>query len=211
MNKMIKILLLVSITLLFSACAGKKYVKPDEKSLILGKTTYENVINLMGETDNIGSQVKNNTEIKQIFYVYAIGGSCIREEGSKEDLKHCEGIGNNIIPARAMFFYFDNNKLVGYDRTNTFKFNNTSFDSNQISKIVKYKTTKAQIMKILGNPSGKYIYPLSKESNSFVYKYNTTAKTPFSKFEINAKSLIIEFNKKGIVIDINYTNNKQLI
>ncbi len=183
------------IVILVSACAGRNFVKPNPETLSVGKTTYEEIISRFGKPYREGSVLKNDNQLKTLTYTYASGGS---------------SLFGGVTPARALGFYFLKDILVGHEFTSSYTDDNTYFEDSKIDQIKKGTTTRSQVIQIIGNDYGKYIYPLIKEKDekALVYLYSQTKGSSFN-LKFYQKLLIVSFDKTNIVTDINFTSSGQ--
>ncbi len=176
------------ITILFlSSCAGTNFVRPEPESLLLKKTTYQDIINQFGKPYQEGTKLKNENMVKTITYAYSSAGGTAAYEG--------------VTPARAMAFHFLDDLLVGFEFSSSYKEDNSDFDDSKISLIKKGETKRSQVVSLLGEPKGKYIFPLieSRQNDAMVYMYNQ-----FKSFKIYQKLLIVSLNN-DIVEDVEFT------
>ncbi len=186
MASYIKISVTSLIFLFVISCAGSNFVKPENESLSIKQTTKQDITDKFGKPYQKGTKLTNEKTVDFITYAYASVGSTPVYEG--------------ITPARAMTFYFLDDLLVGYDFTSTFKEDHSDFDDSKLNNIKKGETSLDGVIAALGEPKGKYIFPLIKdtESEAVVYKYEQ-----FKSYKIYNKSLIITTHH-GIVKDIEY-------
>ena len=179
-----------------SGCAGKNFVRPTQETFKLGKTTYSQVVQQLGKPEKEGTLHQNNKDLKSIMYIYA---ALIGEDALEE----------GVTPGRAMVYYFLDNILVGEQFVSSFKSDNSNFDDTKIASIVKGKTTRSQVVQLLGRPSGSYITPLVKTTTgeAFGYSYSTLKGGAFSGFKSFQKRLLISFNKYGRVSEIEFSSS----
>jgi hypothetical protein len=186
----------ISLCVLLLGCAGTRFVRVSDDILALGQTTYEEVTARLGLPYQEGVIIKNNQQIKTISYAYAstVG----------------EGDAKGVVAARSQGFYFFDNKLVGYTFTSSWKENSTDFDSGKVSQINKGESTRNDVVLLLGNPGGKYIYPLIpvKDEEALNYLYVQTKDTGL-KLKLYQKQLVVTFNKQGIVTNVEFTEAGQ--
>lgn len=178
-----------AISALFG-CAGTDFVRPDSQDLKNGQTTYAQVVARMGEPRREGSVIKNDQTLKTASYGYASFGGKPRREG--------------VTPARSIGFYFYNDTLVGHEFISSWDEDHTDFDDGKIKNIIKGKTTRAEVVRLLGKPSGYYIFPLIKASTAeaAVYAYvEVRGFTPYTKL------LVVTFDAAGIVTDVEFTSS----
>ncbi|MBT9523120.1 MAG: hypothetical protein IV101_19765 [Dechloromonas sp.] len=185
----------VIIVSLLAGCAGKDFVRPSSETFKLGQTSYTQVVQQMGEPRKIGDVLKNERNVKTATYVYAATGGEPLEEG--------------VIPARALSYYFNNDLLVGQEFLSSFKSDNSNFDESKISAISKGKTTREEVIQLLGKPTATFVYPMIKQTSgeALGYTYNTTRGGAFSGFKFFTKALRIAFDEKGVVADIDYSSS----
>ncbi len=195
MSKPLKVLSLFAVLLALSGCAGKNFVRPEQGAFKLGVTNYAAVTQQLGQPVREGSLVKNEKNIKSITYAYASTGGEPLEEG--------------VIPARAMVYYFLNDTLIGQEFVSSFKSDNSNFDDTKIPMIVKGKTTRAEVIQILGRPSGTCIPPIVKATSgeALGYAYSTTRGGAFSGFKFFRKALLVSFDERDQVSDLEFSSS----
>jgi hypothetical protein len=176
-----------------AGCAGKDFVRPSADTFQLGRTSYSQVVQQMGEPRKVGDVLKNEKPVKSITYVYATTVGEPLEEG--------------VIPARALVFYFYNDTLVGQEFLSSFKSDNSNFDNTRIESIKKGQTTRAEVIQILGKPTASHIPPMVRATSgeAIGYTYQTTRRAAFSGFKFFNKILRISFDDKDTVSDVEYT------
>ena len=86
---------------LLAGCAGKDFVRPSSDTFKLGQATDTQVVQQMGESRNTGNVLMNEKNVKTATYVYASTGG--------------EPVEEDVIPARALSYYFYNDVLVGQE------------------------------------------------------------------------------------------------
>ena len=193
-------LFLLLIVLTVSACSTKKdFVRPNADTFNadtfkLGQTKYPQVILQMDEPQNTGEKIKNGETIKEIVYAHA-------------SLPMWE----TVFPGRALGFYFHNDTLVGQDFVSSFKSDNSNFDHTRISAIVKGKTTRTQVVQMLGKPTSFYIFPMvSKTSSGEAIGYNYVkgfwGGPSGHELKQSTKSLRVTFDSKDLVLDVDYSS-----
>jgi hypothetical protein len=168
-------------------CAGTDFVRPDAQELKVGQTTYAQVIAKMGQPRREGTVIKNERTIKTASYAYAAAGGQPLHQG--------------VTPARALGLYFEKDTLVGHEFISSWAEDNTDFDEGRIKDIVKGKTTRAQVVQLLGKPAGFYTHPMIKASpgEALVYAYvEVRGFTPYSKV------LVVTLDASGAVSDLEF-------
>lgn len=176
-------------------CAGKDFVRPDANTLKNGQTTYAQVTQMYGKPFAEGSVIKNDKTVKSVSYAYAsLGGKSVKE---------------GVVPARAMGLYFYNDTLVGYEFISSMAEDNTDFDESRTSQIVKGTTTQADLIQLIGKPSGYAIYPMIKATTGqgAVYTYMEVSGGPFTSRKTYRKGLVVTFSDQGIVTDLDFSSS----
>ena len=168
-------------------CAGTDFVRPDSEGLRNGQTTYAQALAKMGTPYREGSVIKNDKTIKTTSYAYASVGGKPRNEG--------------VTAARAIGLYFHDDRLVGHEFISSWAEDHTDFDETRIREIVKGKTTRAQVIQLLGKPGGYYIYPLIKDTKgeAAVYAYSEVR-----GFAPSSKMLLVTFDASELVADVEF-------
>ena len=77
----------------------------------------------------------------------------------------------DVIPARALTYYFYNDTLVGEEFISSVKSDNSNFDDKQVEGIKKGQTTRAEVTKLLGEPTATFIPPMVKETSGEAIGY----------------------------------------
>lgn len=177
-----------AISVLFG-CAGTNFIRPDSQDLKNGQTTYAQIVARMGQPRQEGSVIKNDKTLKTASYAYASFGGKPHRDG--------------ITPARAIGFYFYNDTLVGHEFISSWDEDHTDFDDGKIKNIIKGKTTRAEVVQLLGKPGGYHTFPLIKASTgeAAVYAYvEVRGFTPYRKL------LVVTFDVAGIVTEVEFTS-----
>ncbi len=113
------------------------------------------------------------------------------------------GGGDSI---RKLFLEFRNNLLVGYDFYSSFPNDSSNFDANRADAIVKGRTDRAQVVQLLGQPSGRTVFPMVANETDEKYIYDFFTVEP-SAGTTTRKTLEILFNQAGIVKDTRFREN----
>src|SRR5258708_39910558 len=115
-------------------------------------------------------------------------------------------IGGRITPPRTMALEFWNDRLFYYSLASSFAVESTNFDETQVSKIEKGKTSQRDVRDMLGDPSGRAIYPEIQLMNGEKYVYSYSVVQP-REYKAERKRLEILFYAIGIVVDLQYVDN----
>lgn len=189
-----RILSVVTLAIALSGCAGTNFKRPDPGALEVGKSTSSDVTRIMGAPLQTGELLKNNEKIRTVRYAYAEGAGTGRYPG--------------VVPARALVFSTFSDLLVGQEFVSSFPEDATEFDETKVSAIVKGKSTRAEVLALLGRPNGEAIYPLikSKAETGVVYSYSHAKGSVFN-MKFYSKALIISFDANGVVTDLDYASS----
>lgn len=176
----------------FAGCAGTDFKRPDTQSLVLGKSTSSDVVRVMGAPRQTGELLKNEQKIRTLTYVYAEATGAAAAPG--------------VTPSRAMVFSTFNELLVGQEFASSFAQDSSNFDDGKISAIVKQKSTRADVVALLGRPSGEFVYPMVKGQGDtgIGYAYSQAKGSAFN-MKFYRKSLIVTFGPDGLVSDVAYS------
>jgi hypothetical protein len=190
---LLRIVLPLVLAALLSACAGTNFKRPDPGVLTVGKSTAADVARVMAAPPlQSGELLKNNEKIRTTRYAYAEGAGAGRYPG--------------VVPARAMVFSTFADLLVGQEFISSFPQDATEFDESKVPAIVKGRTTRDEVVALLGRPNGEAIYPLirSRTETGIVYSYSHAKGSVFN-MKFYSKALIVSFDANGVVSDVDYT------
>jgi hypothetical protein len=194
MNYVSKIIVAATFFTTIAGCAGTNFKRPDSGALEVGKSTLTQVTQVMGAPAQSGEVLRNGEKLKSSRYAYAEG----------------TGVGKypGVVPARAMVFITHNEKLVAEEFVSSFPTDATDFDESKVSSIVKGKTTKAEVVTLLGKANGSGIYPFIKTQGetALLYSYGHAKGNAFNMKFYN-KSLTVSFNAASVVTDVEFASN----
>lgn len=194
MNILSRLIFAIATSAALAGCAGTNFKRPDPQALTVGTSTSSDVTKVMGAPMQVGELLKNDQKLKTTRYAYAAtGGVSLYPE---------------VVPARAMFFSTFNDVLVSQEFISSFKEDATEFDESKIKEIQKGKTTRVEVLTLIGKPTGEAIYPIIKNANdtALVYNYSHVRGSVFN-MKFYAKALIVSFDKNGVVTDVEYTSS----
>jgi hypothetical protein len=192
--KNIKFLLALAFVVILSGCAGTNFKRPEPQSLIVGKSVSSDVTRVMGTPLQTGEVLKNSEKIKTARYAYAESTGGGRYPG--------------VVPARAMVFSTFNDLLVGQEFVSSFIGDATEFDETKVSAIIKGKSTRAEVIALLGKPNGEAIYPVikNKAETGLVYSYSHAKGSVFD-MKFYSKLLIVSFDANNVATDVEYVSS----
>ena len=158
-----------AVLALLSGCAGRSSAsngaQPSASPLVLGKTTYAEVVARYGPPRSEEANVQNGQPIKTLIYAKSGAGG-----------------------GRLTFFNFSNLLLVGHNVRRDAS--EIDLNDTKIAVIKEGETTERQVLGLLGEPSGQFIYPLTSHKGD----------TGFGYIDRRArKTLRIIFSTDGVV------------
>jgi outer membrane protein assembly factor BamE (lipoprotein component of BamABCDE complex) len=184
----------LAIATLLSGCAGTDFKRPEPSALEVGKAHTADVTRVMGQPKRTGESTVNGQQVKTQTYVYAnLSG---------------DSMYPGVTGARSLTYSLWNDTLVGDSFTSSFKADGTDFDDKKIPAIVKGSSTKADVVALLGKPSGHAIYPVVKTEgdSALVYTYTQVKGSAFN-MSVYSKSLVVELDPKDVVAEVTFTAN----
>lgn len=194
MSNTLRLLLIAVSSAFLIGCAGTNFKRPDAGALEVGKSTAAQVTQIMGAPQQTGELLRNGEKLKSVRYAYAEGAGSGKYPG--------------VTPARAQVFLTYNDLLVAEEFVSSFPNDATDFDDAKVSAIVKGKSTRADVVALLGNPNGRGIHPFikNKGDTASIYSYSHVKGSVFN-MKFYSKSLIVSFDASGVVTDVEYTSN----
>ena len=190
-----KLLYTLVLAILLTACGGKNFIRPDSQTLVVGTTSYADVVKQLGDPLRKGTITKNDLTVQSASYSYA------------------EAVPfSTILSTRAMVFYFYDGLLVGYDYASSFSEEKqaAAIDDAKVAQIKK-GDKKEKAIDLLGKPSGEFIYPMvsPKGNSSVIYSFISTSRTPFvGGVKITKKVVTITVGPNGLITDISTSESK---
>ena len=184
-------LAVLSFVLFLIGCGGRNFVRVQDDALVLNQTTKEQITSRLGKPFRESVVKKNDLQVEVVIYAYS-------SYGGVPD-------ASDAIPERGQAFYFFNGNLVGYEFASSWKQESTNFDAGKASQIKKGVTTRSDVVRLLGNPGGKYIYPVIPNENEEAVNYIYIRKRKAGSAEqltTDTKSLVVTFDKQDILTNV---------
>jgi hypothetical protein len=194
MTPILRLLLATTTAALLAGCAGTNFKRPDPGNLVVGKSTLAQVTQVMGPPPQTGEVLKNGEKLKSSRYAYAEGAGTGKYPG--------------VVPARAIVFLTHNDLLVVEEFISSFPNDATDFDESKVSSIVKGKTTRTEVLALLGKPNGSGTYPFikNKGETAAIYSYAHAKGNAFNMKFYN-KAVVVSFDANEVVTDVEYASN----
>jgi hypothetical protein len=185
----------LALALLVAACAGTKFDRIQNNELVLNTTTEQDVVGRLGKPSAVNSKTENGAQVRTIVYSYATSMTTA-------------GMIAGVPSSRAQSFSFYNNKLVGYQYVSNFMTDNTNFDEATVFAFKEGVTTRADILRALGEPSGESVYPLVEDTGDQAISYQFSfIDTRKYNMVFEAKGLSVVFGPDNVAKKIVYTKN----
>jgi outer membrane protein assembly factor BamE (lipoprotein component of BamABCDE complex) len=198
----------LAVAALAAGCAtfGKAFDSQKIPQLSPGKTTKSEVISLLGpalsqETSTIrkdasGKDLPQPAITNMLQYAYSA--------------PHGTGAFTGVSPARWINVYLQVVIVVGYSGGSSFKEDSSDFDPAAASSFEKGKTTRDDVIKALGAPSGRGVYPFAKTTSgtSFFYSIDLRNFPPGSKTK---KRISTFFDAQGVLEDFNVNSSTEAL
>ena len=183
-----------ALVVMLASCVGRDFSRPEPESLRLGQTTRSQIIERYGDPVYDSTSTAGGITITALTYSYA-------SAAGKPHRHYLDG----SVAARAVFFQFSGDLLVGYNYSSSWAEDHTDFDESKRSHFVKGSTTSTQVIQLLGKPGGTCIYPIIDERNGtgFTYRYFESSGSGHLH-KTYRKFLLIAFDQRGVVSDVKY-------
>ena len=214
----------VALALMSGGCAssGRDLARPTPESLILGQTTLAEVIAKYGpplgrtatSSDSpVGSDAPTGDKRPAGLRPASVPGDIeILRYTYSQASRPGVVIGPAVVQGRALALSFWNSRLIYFGFTSSFNDATTDFDENKVSSFVRGQTSRADVIRELGRPSGEGIYPhVAREGTRMIaYQYlsNTSTGTSIvgSKRVTTIKNVQFLFDSSDRLIEI-YTSS----
>lgn len=189
----------IAVSALLAGCAPTDFVKPDAQKIAIGKSTWQDVLATSDQEHKpTEATLKDNDtgkEIRVMTFSYSKGAD----------------FWGMIIQSHNQNYFFNNNILIGQGYDSSIDNDSTDFDENKVPQIKEGVTTKAQVIALMGNPSGNAIYPMAKApgDTELMYLYSH-ARFAGIATTTEVKSLKVSFNQSGIADRVRYNDGRFL-
>ena len=169
-----RILILAGVAVLAGCMPiGSDFIRPDATQLKLGATTRDQILERYGAP-------RNERSLQQSDAVQAVAGSpfgVAPVSGTVSELRYYyenrmgEPVKEGVQPSKSARFWFYDDKLVGYVSHSSFRADSTVFEADKVSAVVPWKSVRADVVKLLGEPSGARVYPMTPRPGQEILTY----------------------------------------
>jgi hypothetical protein len=164
---------------LLAGCVGKNFTMPTDGALKLGVTTPQDAVALLGEP--LSKRSETVTSVEQNLIPTSIFGPA-RQLGTYDYFSYLfvDTAGQALIgslsgrrPSRSMSLTFWNDRLVFYNSSSSFDADATDFDDSRVAQIARGRSRAADVIALLGKPTGGAIFPqiAIPEGRVLIYDY----------------------------------------
>jgi hypothetical protein len=173
---------------LAGACLlGADFNRPDPATFTLGQTTEQEIRARFGKPAGQAIARVGDKLVTTLRYAYAEARS-------------------TAVPVRTMAYAFHEGRLVGFDYMSSFAADQTVFDELAVKRIKRGETTRAEVLGLVGKPTGQFIYPSSYATtpgrHADVYSHSRSEKLPSGvTLETTTKVLTITFDDHDVVLE----------
>lgn len=184
--------LIVGTLVSLSGCAGTNFQRPLDTELVLGRTTYQEVVALLGPSGTDGKVTRDDRTF------------VVRSYGYVQTQFAAAVAGRAVYPSRFAQFIFFDEILVGYLFVSSFEGDHTDFDEGKIALVKKGESRRENVIQIMGRPSGHSIYPLAKEKEQEIIVYEYRHQRPGGRYR---KSVMFTIGADAQVQDVQFTSS----
>jgi hypothetical protein len=212
--------LLAALALGVAGCmpVGRDFARPTPATFKPGVSSIEDVKKVLGEprtelswsrTDGVFHERSASTPLPTPFDGARVGG-IVKRLYYYYSWRAGQGVRSGVEPARSLYVWFWNGKLVAFTATSSFKDDATSFDDNKVAAIKPWQSLRADVEAAFGPPSGVAVYPTAPQEDQEVLIYSDF-EWDTSKGQYGSKSLFVLVNALGLVEDVRFSGSTNLI
>jgi hypothetical protein len=178
---------ILAVVLAGACLLGADFSRPDPASFTLGQTTEQEVRARFGKPSGQVNARVGDKLVTTLRYAYAEARSV-------------------AVPVRIMAYAFHEGRLVGFDYMSSFAADQTVFDELAAKRIRRGISTRAEVLDLMGKPSGQFIYPSSYAGlpghHADVYSHSRSEKLPSGvTLETTTKVLTVVFDEHDVVAE----------
>lgn len=184
------------LALILSACHGQNFARPRSGQFTLGRTTRTEILSQHGEPtqesfDTPGSADHGSKD--------SFAGAVV--PGLIDVMTYLDYTTGDFPHFQAVTFMFWDSKLVGYSYVSDFSDSSSDFDQSKAGNLRVGKMTSAEVVQLLGAPTGELIYPLIQHEGDKVFLYAFSNIAGYWHRQQRTKSLEILFGPQDTVQD----------
>jgi len=178
-----------------STCFAQDIPRQPPEKFVVGTTLRKQVTDEYGAPKRQGQTLKNGQMIWTLSYTHASAGGTPHNTG--------------VTPARARTFYFLKDLLVGYEFISSWENDHTDFDDRKVEEIVKDKSTREEVVRLMGRPGGQLVHPMITPTtgDALMWAYVEVRRSGFASLSMARKVLIVTFDANGVVVNVDYNSS----
>jgi hypothetical protein len=166
---------------------GADFGRSDLDSLVLGRTTEQQARERFGDPARQSTSQVADRVVTSLHYSHAEPRS-------------------TLVPSRAMVLSFHEGTLVSFDYTSSFTADDTAFDEALARAVKRGVTTRAEVHRLVGPPSGQFVFPSPNVrvpgQRADAYSSSRTMRIAESRtIETTTKFLLVTFDDHDVVIE----------
>ena len=189
-NRVVITLAIAALTACVSV--GRDFARPNMESMRSYNPNYDQIRSKYGKPWAERSITTNGKNVTQLSYGF----------GTNKVRPH----KGDSVSTRTMEYYFYNNAMVGYNYFSSMEQDHTDFDDSKRNAIVNKRTTRAEVVALLGAPSGFRIYPMISATSGETAVYMYIDYTKDQNYKISTiRNLLVTYDVAGVVQDVNYS------
>jgi hypothetical protein len=178
---------ILAVVLAGACLLGADFSRPDPASFTLGQTTEQEIRARFGKPSGQVNARVGDKLVTTLRYAYAEARTV-------------------AVPVRIMAYAFHEGRLVGFDYMSSFAADQTVFDELAAKRIRRGISTRAEVLDLMGKPSGQFIYPSSYAGlpghHADVYSHSRSEKLPSGvTLETTTKVLTVVFDEHDVVAE----------
>lgn len=188
--------------LLISGCvtstvgSGTAFVRPSEKELMLGKTTKPRLLEKLDKPYSVKKFSENQKVVERYSFIHYTA--------TKDPFSL---LGQSL---KGFSAYFVKDTLVAYSYSSSGFGDDTNFDEKKVELIQKGKTTMQGVIQLIGEPTEKWIFPMTDGENDMDIGYYYENMSVAAKGKKDVKALRITIDSVGIVKKIDMKINQDV-
>jgi hypothetical protein len=216
----LRLLFLAATTLCCAGCmpVGRDFARPAPTTFKPGVSSIGDVKKVLGEprtelswsrTDGVFRERSASTPLPTPFDGARVNGT-VKRLYYYYSWRAGQGVRSGVEPARSLYVWFWNDKLVAFTATSSFKDDTTSFDDSKVAAITPWHSLRADVVAAFGPPSGVAVYPAAPAEDHEVLIYSDF-EWDTSKGQYGSKTLFVLVNALGLVEDVRFSGATNLI
>ncbi|GAC1622382.1 MAG: hypothetical protein NVS9B10_06270 [Nevskia sp.] len=200
--------LMLMLTGLLSGCAAEiPLVKPSPALLTFNVTNPDQVITIYGDPGFKTTEILTASEPQRPgqgpFDPLRVAGWYEQLSYRRDDQSGLRLFGDARTTVLGFRFFRD--KLVGYYALNTVDDVRAGPDEAKLASLVKGRSTQQDVLALLGQPTGRYVYPVIARAGDEMLTYEHVAQGRDGKYEAK-KFLQVLFDAEGRLVDYRFEN-----